>query len=87
MLDRFTAVDPDLVVRETLQGGGADGIRQHIDEFASKLGTTPRHLKIEDRRALIQDLKKAGYLEIRRAPEIIASHIGVSRGTVYADAK
>lgn len=87
MLGRFMSVDQGIEVQETLQSAGADGIRSRIDEFASRLGTTPRSLGLDDRRALIQDLKEAGYLEIRRAPEVIAGHLGVSRATVYADAK
>lgn len=87
MLGRFMSVDQSIEVQETLQSGGADGIRLRIDEFASRLGTTPRSLSLGDRRALIQDLKEAGCLEIRRAPEVIAGHLGVSRATVYADAK
>lgn len=87
MLGRFISIDQGIEVQENLQAGGADGIRLRIDEFASRLGTTPRSLSLDDRRALIQDLKEAGYLEIRRAPDVIAGHLGVSRATVYADAK
>ena len=34
-----------------------------------------------------RELRQAGCLEIRRAADIIAAHLGVSRATVYADAK
>jgi hypothetical protein len=50
--------------------------------------TTPRSLKVKERRALIRELKDAGLLDVRRrAMEIIALHLGVSRATVYSDAK
>lgn len=87
MLDRFTSVDEGMEVQESLQPRSAEEIRMRIDEFAARLGTTPRSLKRDDRRALIQELKEVGCLEIRRAPDIISAHIGVSRATVYADAK
>jgi predicted transcriptional regulator YheO len=32
-------------------------------------------------------LKAAGFMEMRRAMEVIALHLGVSRATVYGDAK
>jgi len=87
MLGRFASVDTGIVASETIQTGGADTIRLKIDEFAAVRGTTPRSLSVDDRRAIIQELKSGGFLEIRRAPEIIASHIGISRATVYASFK
>lgn len=87
MLGRLASIDNQLAVRENLQTAGADSIRESIDSFAALRGTTPRLLTLEDRKAMIQDLKAAGFFELRRAPEVIASHIGVSRATVYADAK
>jgi predicted transcriptional regulator YheO len=44
-------------------------------------------LSAEDRRALLKELKDAGCMEVRRSSEIIAAHLGISRATVYADAK
>lgn len=35
----------------------------------------------------MQALKQEGYLEVRRSMEIIAHYLGVSRATVYNDAK
>jgi predicted transcriptional regulator YheO len=35
----------------------------------------------------MQELKQAGFLEVRKSMEIIAAHLGVSRATVYNDAK
>jgi predicted transcriptional regulator YheO len=32
-------------------------------------------------------LKAQGFMEVRRSAGIVADHLGVSRATVYADAK
>ncbi len=66
---------------------GAESIRNRVDQFAARLATTPRSLKTEDRRALMRELKESGCLEVRRAKEVVALHLGVSRATVYSDAK
>ena len=52
-----------------------------------QLATTPRELKTDQRRELMQALKADGFLEVRRAMEIVSQHLGVSRATVYNDAK
>ena len=72
---------------ETLAPLGADAIRQRIDQFAAQRGTTPRALKPDARRTLIRELKTEGCLEFRRAMETVAQHLGVSRATVYSDAR
>ncbi|MER9947294.1 helix-turn-helix transcriptional regulator [Mesorhizobium sp. M0047] len=87
MLGRFASVDTSIVAAETIQTAGADTIRLKIDEFAAVRGTTPRSLSLDDRKTILQELKAGGFLEIRRAPEIIATHIGISRATVYANFK
>ena len=74
-------------VVETLDAANADRIRQTIDDFAAARASTARSLKAADRRQLVQDIKRAGYLDIRRGAEIAAAHLGVSRATVYNDAK
>ncbi|MDP9650753.1 helix-turn-helix transcriptional regulator [Paraburkholderia caledonica] len=86
-LSRFTAVEGGTPVRESLDPASADRIRARIDEFAARLAATPRSLKPEDRRSLLKELKAAGLLEVRRAMDTIAAHLGVSRATVYNDAK
>jgi predicted transcriptional regulator YheO len=73
--------------QETLQPLGAETLRARIDEFAARVAATPRSLKASDRRKLVQELKDTGQLEVRRAMEIIAAHLGVSRATIYADAR
>lgn len=85
---QFTRID-EREVGEHLDAGAnhAERIHARIDEFAAARATTSRSLKPADRKALVQELKKAGFLEIRRGAEIAAAHMGVSRATVYSDAK
>ncbi|MDN6883581.1 helix-turn-helix transcriptional regulator [Variovorax sp. CAN2819] len=89
-ISQFTRID-DKEVHEHLEAGGggnhSDRIHARIDEFAAARATTPRSLKPADRKQLVQELKKAGMLEVRRGAEIAAAHMGVSRATVYSDAK
>lgn len=86
VLNRFTSVDVATQVTESLDPSGTDAIRERIDTFAARMGNTPRTLKPEDRRSLMKELKAAGLLEVRRAMDTIAAHLGVSRATVYGDA-
>jgi len=87
MLAQFVSTDDTAGVKELLDPPGADGIRQRIDQFAARLATTPRALKAADRRVLLNELQESGSMEVRRAMEIVALHLGVSRATVYNDAK
>ncbi len=87
VLGQFGSVDSGAAMKESLDPAGADAIRARIDQFAARLATTPRSLKAEERRALLRELKEAGCMEIRRAMEIVALHLGVSRATVYSYAK
>lgn len=86
MLEQFGAFSGERV-QESLENSGAELIRARIDQFAARLATTPRALKAADRRVLLQELKEAGLLEIRRAMETVAAHLGVSRATVYSDSR
>ena len=86
MLEQFGSVSGDRPA-ESLDPSGADAIRARIDQFAARLATTPRALKDADRRLLMQELKEAGVMDIRRAMETVASHLGVSRAAVYTYAK
>ncbi|WPB59030.1 transcriptional regulator [Xylophilus sp. GOD-11R] len=86
-LSQFAAVDGSDPARESLDPAGAELIRQRIDQFAARQATTPRALKAADRRALLQELRDAGMLDVRRAMETIAAHLGVSRASVYSYAK
>ena len=87
MLSKFMAVEGTTPARESLDPASADLIRARIDEFAARMASTPRSLKPEERRSLLKELKMAGLLEVRRAMDTIAVHLGVSRATVYSDAK
>ncbi|HWS63316.1 MAG TPA: PAS domain-containing protein [Steroidobacteraceae bacterium] len=86
-MNQFVRVDSGTGVSESLDPAGSDAIRARIDEFAARLATTPRSLKAEDRRALLQELKASRLLEVRRAMETVAAHLGVSRASVYSYAK
>jgi predicted transcriptional regulator YheO len=86
-LNQFTSIEGATPARESLDPAGADAIRARIDEFAARLASTPRALRAEDRRSLMKELRAAGLLDIRRAMDTIASHLGVSRATAYSDAK
>jgi predicted transcriptional regulator YheO len=86
MLDDFCATS-DEPVRESIDPASAEAIRERIDRFASLLSTTPQSLKTEQRRALMQELRQAGFLDVRKSMEVIAMHLGVSRATVYNDVK
>jgi predicted transcriptional regulator YheO len=87
LLTQFSRVDTASAVSETLEPAGADAIRDRIDQFAARLATTPRALKAEERKALMRELKESGLGEVRRAMDIVAAYLNVSRATVYNDAR
>ena len=87
LLTQFGAVNTAAGVSETLEPAGADAIRARIDQFAARLATTPRALKADERRALMRELKESGLGDVRRAMEIVAAYLNVSRATVYNDAR
>jgi len=84
---QFVTVDRNASPQESLDPTGAELIRARIDQFAARLATSPRALKTADRRALLQELKGAGLLDMRRSAETIAAYLRVSRASVYAYAK
>ena len=85
VLSQFSSVRTDDAVTESLDPAGAQTIRARIDQFAARLSTTPRSLKVGDRRMLIRELRKTGFMQMRRSIETIAHRLGVSRATVYND--
>ncbi|MHA4869589.1 helix-turn-helix transcriptional regulator [Duganella sp. PWIR1] len=87
MLTQFGSVDTAAAVSETMAPAGADAIRLRIDQFAARLGSTPRALKADERKALMRELKEAGLSDVRRAMDIVAAYLNVSRATVYNDAR
>jgi predicted transcriptional regulator YheO len=44
-------------------------------------------LKADERKALMRELKEAGLSDVRRAMDIVAAYLNVSRATVYNDAR
>jgi len=86
ILERFNAVG-EAPVGESLDPANADAIRRRIDAFAARLASSPQLLKAHERRALMRELKEGGYLEVRRAMEVAAGHLGISRATAYNDIK
>ncbi|KVO84160.1 DNA-binding protein [Burkholderia ubonensis] len=86
LLEQFSVPSSE-VIKESLDPSTADSLRERIDRFAVGLATTPQALRTDQRRALMQALKEEGYLDLRRSMETIAQHLGVSRATVYNDAK
>ena len=87
LLTQFSSVDNDSAIRETLEPAGADALRARIDQFAARLATTPRALKADERKALMRELKESGLSDVRRAMDIVANYLNVSRATVYNDAR
>ena len=87
VLARFgnTTIAP--AVDESLAPVGAQSLRDYIDAFAARRSTTPRALKTDERRALLKELKEGGLLEVRRAIDTVAQHLGVSRTTLYLDTR
>lgn len=85
-LARFTET-ADSPIKEHIDPGSNEVIRQRIDDFAAKCATTARALKPEDRKRLIQQLRKDGLLNVRKSMDTVAQHLGVSRATAYLYAR
>ncbi|ADI89933.1 MULTISPECIES: helix-turn-helix transcriptional regulator [Acinetobacter] len=81
-LEHFTKIETDNIV-ENLEPSGTEAIRKYIDQFASKHATTPRMLKLNERKKLIHELKNNGLLDIKKAVETVAQHLGISRASAY----
>lgn len=86
LLEKLVSTTPT-GARDSLDPGNAAMLRAKIDEFSASLATTPRALSKKDRKTLVRTLKQQGFLEIRNAAAVVAQHLGVSRATVYGDAK
>jgi predicted transcriptional regulator YheO len=86
LLGQFGRTEGEQVL-ETLEPAGTEALRRYIDQFAARHNATPRSLKAGDRRLLLQELKDAGLTDVRRAMETVAAYLGVSRATVYNDAR
>lgn len=81
-LDRFTHIESTSIV-EHLEPKGSEAIRQYIDQYAAQSGKTAHMLKLQERKALMAELKQNGLLEIKKAIETVAQHLGISRATAY----
>jgi len=86
MLEQFSSFSGQ-GARETLDPANSDALRERIDKFASAISTTPRSLRTEQRKELVQLLRDEGFLELRKSFVTVAQHLGVSRATVYNDVK
>lgn len=85
-LARFTETESS-PIREHLEPGSTDVIRQRIDDFAAERATTARALNTEDRRRVIQALRQEGLLNVRKSMDTVAQHLGISRATAYLYAR
>jgi predicted transcriptional regulator YheO len=85
-LEQFSATDA-APVRESLDPANAEAIRRRIDQYAGRLASSPQQLKANQRRMLMRELKEDGFLDLRRAMDTAASHLGISRATAYNDIK
>ena len=85
VLDQFANVDSGekFSLRESLQPASGETIRARIDTFAACLATTPRALTTRERRILLRELKDAGCLDLRKAMDTVANHLGISRASAY----
>ena len=86
-LGQFATINAGTALKESLDPAGANALRARIDQFAARIASTPRSLKTNERRALLRELKESGFMDIRRAMETVALHLGVSRAAVYSYAK
>lgn len=85
VLAQFGSMADEQVVKESLAPVGSQSLLDYIDAFAAQRATTPRALKTGERRALLWELNEKGFLEVRRAIDTVAQHLGVSRTTLYID--
>ncbi|WP_420596502.1 helix-turn-helix transcriptional regulator [Deinococcus sp.] len=74
-------------VSETLDPAGAEALRRQIDAFAARHAVSARALSPQQRRTLLEELRTSGHLDVRRAMEIVANHLGISRAAAYKAAK
>lgn len=86
MLSQFIEVG-NSPIKEHIEPNGTEAIRIRIDQYAASLATTARTLKVEERKNLIEILRKEGLLDVKKAMETVAQHLGISRASVYLYAK
>lgn len=86
MLSQFIEVG-NSPIKEHIEPNGSEAIRYRIDQYAATLAATPRTLKAEERKNLIEVLRNEGLLDVKKSMETVAQHLGVSRASVYLYAK
>lgn len=86
MLSQFIEVG-NSPIKEHIEPNGTEAIRIRIDQYAASLATTARTLKVEERKNLIEILRNEGLLDVKKAMETVAQHLGISRASVYLYAK
>ncbi len=86
-IHEFTKADAQQTPTESLSPTNVDALHGMIDQFAARRSTTPRSLKPDERRALVKELKTAGFMDMRRAADAVSAYVGVSRSTIYVDAQ
>lgn len=87
VLNQFSTLEEGNEIIETFSSVTEDSLKKRIDEFSATYSVTPRALKPHQRRELLLCLQDEGYLSLRKAMEITAQYLGVSRATVYNDLK
>jgi predicted transcriptional regulator YheO len=85
VLAQFGNTSVEQEIKESLAPVRPQTLLDYIDAFAAQRATAPRALKTDERRALLRELKAGGFLEVRRAIDTVAQHLGVSRTTIYID--
>lgn len=86
MLSQFIDVG-NSPIKEHIEPNGTEAIRIRIDQYAAALSATPRTLKADERKNLIEVLRNEGLLDVKKSMETVAQHLGISRASVYLYAK
>ncbi len=86
-INEFTKVETQEPPMESLSPANVDALHSAIDQFAARRFKTPRSLKADERKALVKELKTAGFMDMRRAVDTVGAYLGVSRSTIYVDAR
>jgi predicted transcriptional regulator YheO len=64
-----------------------EAIGRRVGAFCAERGTPARRLDVASRLELVGRLDGEGLFAVRRAADLVAGALGVSRATVYADLK
>ena len=62
-------------------------VGRRVGTFCAERGTPAQHLDVAARQELVARLDGEGLFAVRRAADLVAGALGVSRATVYADLK